>query len=203
MKPASLAAVVPLMLAVAGVAQAQTACVYPQAPQTFPDGATAPKEDMVAGQQTVKGYASAVQDTYLPCLEKEKQDSIANMQLRLPVVVIGGGLTAIDTATESLAYYAVQVEKFLARFEALSKESGEDSIREAWDDYEREIAEEFLAHARAIREERAAATREKRAPRIAELLQHRVLLNYDGQAESIRVENLIDDGLKQLAEQAA
>ena len=48
-----------------------------------------------------------------------KRDSIANMQVRLPVVVIGGGLTAIDTATESLAYYAVQVEKFLARYEAL------------------------------------------------------------------------------------
>ena len=42
-----------------------------------------------------------------------KADSIANMQVRLPVVVIGGGLTAIDTATESLAYYVVQVEKFL------------------------------------------------------------------------------------------
>ena len=43
-----------------------------------------------------------------------KRESIANLQIRLPVVVIGGGLTAIDTATESLAYYAVQVEKFLA-----------------------------------------------------------------------------------------
>ncbi|MBC7778565.1 MAG: FAD-dependent oxidoreductase, partial [Proteobacteria bacterium] len=42
-----------------------------------------------------------------------KPDSIANMQVRLPVVVIGGGLTAVDTATESLAYYPVQVEKFL------------------------------------------------------------------------------------------
>jgi hypothetical protein len=42
------------------------------------------------------------------------------MQLRLPVVVIGGGLTAIDTATESLAYYVVQVEKFLARYEILA-----------------------------------------------------------------------------------
>src|SRR5574341_696198 len=52
-----------------------------------------------------------------------KDDSIANMQLRLPVVVIGGGLTAIDTATESLAYYVVQVEKFLARYETLAKET--------------------------------------------------------------------------------
>ena len=48
-----------------------------------------------------------------------KKDSIANLQIRLPVVVIGGGLTAIDTATESLAYYPLQVEKFLARHEIL------------------------------------------------------------------------------------
>jgi NADPH-dependent glutamate synthase beta subunit-like oxidoreductase/NAD(P)H-flavin reductase len=101
-----------------------------------------------------------------------KTDSIANMQLRLPVVVIGGGLTAIDTATESLAYYAVQVEKFLARYETLATEIGEHAIRESWDDYEREIAEEFLAHARTIREERARAAREGRSARIAELLRH-------------------------------
>jgi NADPH-dependent glutamate synthase beta subunit-like oxidoreductase/NAD(P)H-flavin reductase len=101
-----------------------------------------------------------------------KADSIANMQLRLPVVIVGGGLTAIDTATESLAYYLVQVEKFLTRFETLAAEIGEDAVREKWDDQEREIAEEFLAHARAVREERAAAGRENRVPRIIELLQH-------------------------------
>ena len=53
-----------------------------------------------------------------------KKDSIANLQIRLPVVVIGGGLTAIDTATESLAYYPLQVEKFLARHEMLVAERG-------------------------------------------------------------------------------
>jgi NADPH-dependent glutamate synthase beta subunit-like oxidoreductase/NAD(P)H-flavin reductase len=100
-----------------------------------------------------------------------KTDAIANMQLRLPVVVVGGGLTAIDTATESLAYYVVQVEKFLDRFEILAAEQGEDAVREGWDDQEREIAEEFLAHARAIRAERAAAEAAGRAPRIIELLQ--------------------------------
>src|SRR5271168_2017797 len=51
-----------------------------------------------------------------------KESSVANLQVRMPVVVIGGGLTAIDTATESLAYYVVQVEKFLARYEALAAE---------------------------------------------------------------------------------
>ncbi len=100
-----------------------------------------------------------------------KADSIAIMQLRLPVVVIGGGLTAVDTATESLAYYVVQVERFLARYEVLAREIGEDAIRDQWDDLEREIGDEFLAHARAIRRERAAAAREGRPARIIELLQ--------------------------------
>jgi NADPH-dependent glutamate synthase beta subunit-like oxidoreductase/NAD(P)H-flavin reductase len=100
-----------------------------------------------------------------------KPDSIANMQLRLPVVVIGGGLTAIDTATESLAYYVVQVEKFLLRYETLAAEIGEHAVRETWDDQEREIGEEYLAHARTIRKARDAAKLDGREPRVVELLQ--------------------------------
>src|SRR5690348_7947729 len=73
-----------------------------------------------------------------------KRESIANLQIRLPIVVIGGGLTAIDAATESLAYYAVQVEKFLSRYEALG-------AAPSWNAEERAIAEEFIAHARALR----------------------------------------------------
>ncbi len=99
-----------------------------------------------------------------------KKESIANLQIRLPVVVIGGGLTAIDTATESLAYYPLQVEKFLHRHETLVAERGEAAVMAAMNPEEREIAAEFLAHARAIREERAAAARAGRAPDIAGLV---------------------------------
>jgi NADPH-dependent glutamate synthase beta subunit-like oxidoreductase/NAD(P)H-flavin reductase len=100
-----------------------------------------------------------------------KPDSVANMQLRLPVVVVGGGLTAIDTATEALAYYPLQVEKFLRRYELLAREHGEAAAQIAWNEEEREIAGEFLAHARALRAERMRAVAEEREPRTLELLQ--------------------------------
>jgi len=99
-----------------------------------------------------------------------KTDSIANLTVRLPVVVIGGGLTAIDTATESLAYYPVQVEKFLSRYETLVAERGEEAVRAEWNDAEREVAVEFIAHGRAIRAERETARHEGRPPRLTQLL---------------------------------
>jgi NADPH-dependent glutamate synthase beta subunit-like oxidoreductase/NAD(P)H-flavin reductase len=99
-----------------------------------------------------------------------KQNSLANLQIRMPIVVIGGGLTAIDTATESLAYYVVQVEKFLRRYETLVKERGEREVRSVWRGEELVTADEFLAHARAIRAERMAASAEGRKPDFVSLL---------------------------------
>jgi NADPH-dependent glutamate synthase beta subunit-like oxidoreductase/NAD(P)H-flavin reductase len=99
-----------------------------------------------------------------------KTASIANLQLRLPVVVIGGGLTAIDTATESLAYYVREVEKFAQHYGILVAERGEERVRAEWSEEESGIADEFLRHAAALRAERRAAAAEGRAPRLAALL---------------------------------
>jgi NADPH-dependent glutamate synthase beta subunit-like oxidoreductase len=44
-------------------------------------------------------------------------DSIANLQIRAPIIVIGGGLTAVDTATEAQVYYRVQCLKFKKRWD--------------------------------------------------------------------------------------
>ncbi len=100
-----------------------------------------------------------------------RRDTVANLHLRLPVAVIGGGLTAIDACTEALAYYPVQVEKFLDRYQTLVDEQGEDKVRASWTEEEREIAEEWLGHARAIRDERVTAATEGREAHIRELLQ--------------------------------
>jgi NADPH-dependent glutamate synthase beta subunit-like oxidoreductase/NAD(P)H-flavin reductase len=121
---------------------------------------------LVRGVRTASDFLMALQLT-----GAAREESIANLQVRLPIVVIGGGLTAIDTATESLAYYVVQVEKFLARYEKLVAQKSAGEVRNAWNEEETVIAEEFLAHALAIRDERDAAAAEGRAPRILELLQ--------------------------------
>ncbi len=99
-----------------------------------------------------------------------RADTLANLQMRLPVVVIGGGLTAIDTCTEALAYYPVQVERFLSRYERLCARFGAEQVRGGWSEEDRAIAEEFLQHARALRAERAAAERDGREPDIVGLL---------------------------------
>ncbi|XGA08954.1 MAG: FAD-dependent oxidoreductase [Wolbachia endosymbiont of Xenopsylla cheopis] len=99
-----------------------------------------------------------------------KSDSIANLQIRMPIVVIGGGLTAIDTATESLAYYQVQVEKFLSRYEILVDEDGKEYVEAGWSTEEHEIANEYILHARAIRAEKELARNENREAKILELM---------------------------------
>ncbi|MEI8295257.1 MAG: FAD-dependent oxidoreductase [Alphaproteobacteria bacterium] len=79
-----------------------------------------------------------------------KRSSLANLGLRLPVVVIGGGLTAIDTATEALAYYPQQVEKFYHRYQTLVAEQGQAVVEAGWTSEDREIAAEMLEHAAAL-----------------------------------------------------
>lgn len=99
-----------------------------------------------------------------------RADTLANLQIRLPVVVIGGGLTAIDTCTEALAYYPVQVERFLARYENLCSLQGTEQVRSGWTAEERVIAEEFLEHAYCLRRERVVAANEGREADITGLL---------------------------------
>src|SRR5262245_39372440 len=123
------------------------------------------KNGLAAGVRQASDFLMALQLT-----GAAKTDSLANLQVRLPVVVIGGGLTAIDTATEALAYYPLQVEKFLTRYETLVRERGEAAVRADWTAQEVETAAEFIEHARKIRAERERASREGRKPQLADLM---------------------------------
>jgi NADPH-dependent glutamate synthase beta subunit-like oxidoreductase/NAD(P)H-flavin reductase len=99
-----------------------------------------------------------------------RRHGLANLQVRLPAVVIGGGLTGIDCCTELAAYYPLQVERFLDRHEALVADYGEAAVRARWTEEDAETAAIFLEHGRAVRAERAAAAREGRPPALRALV---------------------------------
>ena len=99
-----------------------------------------------------------------------KRDSLANLQVQLPAVVIGGGLTAVDTATELTAYYPVQVEKLLERHQTLVAFFGEDAVFAKLDSEERAVLRTFLEHGHAVREERARARAASESPDFVKLV---------------------------------
>jgi NADPH-dependent glutamate synthase beta subunit-like oxidoreductase/NAD(P)H-flavin reductase len=100
-----------------------------------------------------------------------KDSSLANLQVRLPAVVIGGGLTGVDAATEVQAYYLVQIEKILHRYEILVKAYGEKNIREGLDPLSLTILDEYLEHGRAVRAERKRAASAGEEPKLHALAQ--------------------------------
>ncbi len=123
------------------------------------------KNNLLRGIRKASDFLMALQLT-----GAAKDSALANLQVRLPAGVIGGGLTAIDTTTELLAYYPKQVSKFLARFETLAAQIGEATVRAMYDKEELAIADEFLAHGRAIRAERERARAVGEQPNFAPLV---------------------------------
>ncbi|MDY6943808.1 MAG: FAD-dependent oxidoreductase [Pseudomonadota bacterium] len=99
-----------------------------------------------------------------------KTSSLANLQVRLPAVVIGGGLTAIDTATEVQTYYIRQVEKTLAHYETLVAAEGAEAVSAGLNDEDRGILDEFVNHGRAVRAERERATKVGEMPDFIKLI---------------------------------
>jgi NADPH-dependent glutamate synthase beta subunit-like oxidoreductase/NAD(P)H-flavin reductase len=124
------------------------------------------KNNLIRGIRKASDFLMALQLT-----GAAKSSSLANLQVRLPAGVIGGGLTAIDTATELMAYYPVQVEKLLSRYETLSSIYGEASVRNRYDAEETLILDEFLAHGRDIRSERQRAEAANEKPNFQPLVE--------------------------------
>jgi NADPH-dependent glutamate synthase beta subunit-like oxidoreductase/NAD(P)H-flavin reductase len=123
------------------------------------------KNNLIRGIRKASDFLMALQLT-----GAGKKSAMANLQVRLPAIVIGGGLTAIDTATELFAYYPLQVEKILDRYETLSGEFGESIVRGGYDAEELLILDEFLEHGHAVRAERERAAAERDRPNFIPLV---------------------------------
>lgn len=76
-----------------------------------------------------------------------RENLFTNLQVRMPAIVIGGGLTAVDTACEVKAYYQIQIKKFAHKVEILGKEK----VFSILNDEEKLIAEEFFNHAEKLK----------------------------------------------------
>jgi len=125
-------------------------------------GAGLPKElnipnSLAPGMRQANDFLMSLQLT-----GASKKDSLANLQVRLPAVVIGGGLTGVDTATEVQAYYLVQIEKIKKRYDALVLELGEREVRAKFASDDLIILDEFLGHAIDLEQERLLAKQENR-----------------------------------------
>src|SRR5438477_9870324 len=123
------------------------------------------KNNLIRGVRKASDFLMALQLT-----GAFKQGSLASLQVRLPAVVIGGGLTAIDAATELAAYYPIQVEKLLDRHEKLCESAGEEMVFSVLDPEERHIYAEALEHGRAVRDERERAVAAGEQPDFAKLV---------------------------------
>jgi NADPH-dependent glutamate synthase beta subunit-like oxidoreductase/NAD(P)H-flavin reductase len=123
------------------------------------------KNNLIRGIRQASDFLMALQLT-----GAFKKDTLSNLQVRLPAVVIGGGLTGIDTATELFAYYPVQVEKILDKYEDVVAEFGEEAAMAAFDEEERGVLKEFLEHGHAVRAEKARAAAAGESPDLVSLV---------------------------------
>ncbi len=123
------------------------------------------KNSMATGMRQANDFLMALQLT-----GAAKKESFSSLEIRLPVIVIGGGLTGVDAATEAQAYYIRQVEKVATRYQALKETLSETEILNVFNISSKTILKEFLEHADLITKERARAKVENTEPNFIDLI---------------------------------
>lgn len=112
-------------------------------------GAGLPKElripnSLAIGMRQASDFLMSLQ-----LAEASREEALGLFSMRLPVLVIGGGLTAVDAATEAGAYYLQLIQTVQKRYEACCQRIGDQALRAHWEPQEASIIDEWLAHASA------------------------------------------------------
>jgi hypothetical protein len=66
------------LIAALAAGNAYAACTYPAPPAKLPDGATATRDEMLAGKKLVTEYDNAIGE-YNTCLQKEADEAVAKL----------------------------------------------------------------------------------------------------------------------------
>ena len=99
---------------------AQAACPYPAAPTALPDGATASKDDMMAGKAAITKFNQDV-EAYNACLDTELQAQLADASLtedqkkNLQSMANAKHDAAVDELTALAARFNEQVKAYKAK----------------------------------------------------------------------------------------
>ncbi|MBP9752609.1 MAG: FAD-dependent oxidoreductase [Proteobacteria bacterium] len=86
-----------------------------------------------------------------------KKDSVANLTVDMPIVVIGAGLTAIDTATEAQRYYLRQILKIKQYSDYMAQQNSLGDFKNTLSISEKEQLNRWLGHAAEYEKAKADA----------------------------------------------
>ncbi len=112
-----------LALAALAAPAAQATCPYPAAPASIPDGATASKEEMLAGKASIGTFNAAVEQ-YLACLDTELQAQLTettvsdDQRKSLQSMANAKHDAAVDELTALAARFNEQVKAYKAKVTA-------------------------------------------------------------------------------------
>lgn len=111
-----------LLTGLLGMGAAQADCIYPKAPASMPDGASATEQQMLDGMKAVKEYNKEV-TAYLSCLDMEMQSRIdaagaeapADQVAQIRAITAKRHNAAVEELEAHAARFNEQVKAFKAR----------------------------------------------------------------------------------------
>ena len=108
---------------------------------------------------------------FLMALHQGAYQTTSDMEIRLPAVVVGSGLTAIDTATELQAYYIRQIERLRMQYHFLEKNDKLENLFKTLTPNQQAALQTMLMHADQAAQVKLEAKKSQKKPYYGELIQ--------------------------------